>query len=1315
MLNINSHLYESIEKGCLDLKNFWFANYLTANVTEGEGRVAQVTVFIRLTRRIETLDPQFISSRMYEYQLRSGGRATHLMEKVVYGAEMICSIEKLVDWEKETKESVERNLYLAVKDYFDHAFGLDSATTQLPFELNEATCNVFSSLEAGRKSKGSFQEFIPYLRDVIHFYQDERPEKWKPVEIVLRDIPAQIETRLWSEKRNEIEFLKEQYEVTWKWIVKETRNLSKNSSLQRFPPLEKVICQFQDLLLPFWKEIEKLHENTENPEQVLEKVKSISDFLTKMIDWLAQRGKEIEIFDWLLNGTQLAALDLGDIKIRMWNMDEKFAKVFVLKVDFNQNILVDKILELTGGKKSAFELPLLLITRLEKESLAEIRRKIHDFSDEADLKRGDPNRDTWYQIALVPISSLWNDGAIEFLDFSDRVSEQSLEPLGDPNDSLEKVQQNQPQSPSLYPNLHKITPGDVSSSTKQPQLTNEFSTVVQKDEKNKEEEDESMDIDSSMLSSDLDAGMEDTESYKGPASSDNMTNMFIVVKTETNLSTQEQNSYGITENHHQTQSTDNSYTGNAGTRRNSFVTNFNKIEIKDNQDRSTTSIAASIEKSSIAAGNQNDDPGKSSGDHQREKKTRSNSSCQEEETRKHHETDYKASESASKNNRNQEKEREFGSDKKNNGLPVHEEPPSNRNIGELFSTSRQYSQLNKKGRPNVYLLNAEEMSVGEDFRCFNIGQPEGSLSSYVMRKHKVIILMGATGCGKSTLINGMVNYILGVKWNDPFRFKCVRDDESTAKNQAHSQTSSVTAYTLRHHDGMAVPYSITIIDTPGYGDTRGVQRDKEITRKIHQFLTQQETRVDEIHAACFVAASGNSRLTPTQSYIIDSVLSIFGKDVKENIRLLVTFADNAPPPVVEACLAANFPVTSASAGITFSKFNSSVLYANNDQQGDDDFCFDELFWDMGQENFHKFFTMLEKMNGKDLKSTRNVIQSRGLLEQSLKDIEQELEICFAKIENMEIFQRKMRQYGHKMESNKNFTFEKTEMHLTKMSCAKGFSAYNCRRCRDTCERPIKPKNTDRLQKRKCDKELCPCPASEHEYQTFEWRLTPVKITTTLKDMKFEYESNYDRKVSVEQLLADNLEELNVAKAKVFSLLEQVGINARKLDSTALRSNALTPSDYLSMMKSRVAEEQAPGYLTRLETLTELQNCLAADASASASYNTARSFPNQQTQHRSSNTGGASHRGNYGSKTFQHSQPVTVDGYRTATTTTAGASSNYSSGYYTRAASGPILNQHNNQSDMTRRGTSDSKEGYSSDENKDKKGIFATFKGIIFNK
>jgi hypothetical protein len=248
---------------------------------------------------------------------------------------------------------------------------------------------------------------------------------------------------------------------------------------------------------------------------------------------------------------------------------------------------------------------------------------------------------------------------------------------------------------------------------------------------------------------------------------------------------------------------------------------------------------------------------------------------------------------------------------------------NNQRIAEFFADEKnQYAKLIEKGQPNVFLLNVKETSMSDDLRWFDIGQPNDLPLSTLpgFRNHKVIILMGATGCGKSTLINGMVNYILGVQWKDPFRFKCVREDDTVAKNQAISQTSSVTAYTIHHHDGMAVPYSITIIDTPGYGDAKGIKRDKEITHKIYQFLTRQETYcVDEIHAACFVAASGDSRLTTTQRYIIDSALSIFGKDIKENIRLLVTFGDNADPPAVEACRADNFPVTSASAGIIYTK------------------------------------------------------------------------------------------------------------------------------------------------------------------------------------------------------------------------------------------------------------------------------------------------------------------------------------------------------------------------------------------------------------
>ena len=493
---------------------------------------------------------------------------------------------------------------------------------------------------------------------------------------------------------------------------------------------------------------------------------------------------------------------------------------------------------------------------------------------------------------------------------------------------------------------------------------------------------------------------------------------------------------------------------------------------------------------------------------------------------------------------------------------------SNERIGEKLR-GENYSELVE---PNVYMLKAKEHSTSTDLiRWFEIGRP----NTKSKRDHKIIILMGATGSGKSTLINGMVNYILGVKWEDPFRFKCVREDESASQNQALSQTSSVTAYTIHHRQGMSVPYSITIIDTPGYGDTRGVKRDKEITQLIHRFLTEKDVAIDHIHAACFVAASGDSRLTVTQRYILDSVLSTFGKDFKDNIRLLVTFADNADPPVVEACLAAHFPVTSA--GISYSKFNSSVLYASNEQTEDDDeedYGFDELFWDMGQENFAKFFTMLEGIEGKDLKSTRDVIQHRLILEQSLKEIERELEVCFIKIENMDNFISKIAQYGHDMERNKNLVVEKTEMKAT----------FNCRRCKK-----IRKETTHLKSRRESHEEetICKC-LPKNPHTNFAVHNIPVKVETTLGKMKSEFELNYKGKLKTEELLAKCFEELNQTKANVIHLFEQVGVAGRSLDSTALRSNALTPADYLSLMRSRVAEEQAPGYLTRLETLAELQ-------------------------------------------------------------------------------------------------------------------------------
>jgi GTP-binding protein EngB required for normal cell division len=88
------------------------------------------------------------------------------------------------------------------------------------------------------------------------------------------------------------------------------------------------------------------------------------------------------------------------------------------------------------------------------------------------------------------------------------------------------------------------------------------------------------------------------------------------------------------------------------------------------------------------------------------------------------------------------------------------------------------------------------------------------------------------------MINAMINYILGVEWDDPFRFILI-EEKIEGGSQAHSQTQGVTAYDIHYQNGFRIPFSLTIVDTPGFGDTGGIGRDKEITSAVQKFFEHQ--------------------------------------------------------------------------------------------------------------------------------------------------------------------------------------------------------------------------------------------------------------------------------------------------------------------------------------------------------------------------------------------------------------------------------------------------------------------------------------------
>jgi hypothetical protein len=366
------------------LGQLWFGDYVELDLSKENVRVtqarfvAQVTFFFRVCRRIEALCPKFIDSKLNEYQMESGGVATHLVEQVVYGAEFICCLQRTIDRQHETKENAERNLYLAAKEYFNQVFGLNNASPDLPAALDKVQCEILSSLNPGLVLEGSFQQFIQYLMDAKSFYKEDG--HWKPIEITLRSIPEQMESRLRIERDIDAKMIRKMHDIKLERILNGNGAL-KVAHLKIFPQFQDVMYQFCYLLEPLRQKIKKFHETT--PERTLE-ARQITDLLHGMMDWQIHRSSEMEKIFWLIEGIQLKMLDMAEIVMLTATNKRNRAKVFVLRAEFYPVPLIESIYAYIGNPSAiSAPLPVLPVLSADKERLQKIREELQKFSAEA--------------------------------------------------------------------------------------------------------------------------------------------------------------------------------------------------------------------------------------------------------------------------------------------------------------------------------------------------------------------------------------------------------------------------------------------------------------------------------------------------------------------------------------------------------------------------------------------------------------------------------------------------------------------------------------------------------------------------------------------------------------------------------------------------------------------------------------------------------------------------------------------------------------------------------------------------------------------
>ncbi|KAJ8273732.1 hypothetical protein GJAV_G00104910 [Gymnothorax javanicus] len=449
-------------------------------------------------------------------------------------------------------------------------------------------------------------------------------------------------------------------------------------------------------------------------------------------------------------------------------------------------------------------------------------------------------------------------------------------------------------------------------------------------------------------------------------------------------------------------------------------------------------------------------------------------------------------------------------------------------------------QITASGPRETYLLNTVREDLSKDglIRRCRFGSKDPAT------RNRTIILVGETGTGKSTLINMMLNYILGVKWEDKVRFEIIRDEGG--RPQTESQTTTITAYEIHGLESLSVPFSLTVIDTPGFGNTEGPEKDKITVQNLHMLL-KSFSGFDEIDAVCLVVKAFLCHLSPSQKYIFDTILSLFGKNLEKNIMTLFTFSDWTPPAALNLITESGVPFSkNESDEPVYFLFNNLPLQKFRKQH-------EEAFrtnWDAGTESFSKFFQAFEQMKPQSSFMTTNILQERQSLDTCVQSLESHVKDVQTKRKALLCKQKTLDELMGNMRKQKS---QDEDPYAGWKKINIGGAAIICKTCEVLCPSPPEWMSLW-LSSQKCA--FCPgkCSFKHHDFKKdvyIRW-----DKTNTETDVDDEKEAEH-KIVTIRKEISKLEQDLKSAEAEMtklqdrrFECIQQLRENALKFDSDA---------------------------------------------------------------------------------------------------------------------------------------------------------------------
>ncbi|XP_072309379.1 uncharacterized protein [Eucyclogobius newberryi] len=510
-------------------------------------------------------------------------------------------------------------------------------------------------------------------------------------------------------------------------------------------------------------------------------------------------------------------------------------------------------------------------------------------------------------------------------------------------------------------------------------------------------------------------------------------------------------------------------------------------------------------------------------------------------------------------------------------------PSASTSVGKKWSKYMTESTKLCVGPPACYQLKVKKKNLDREsdekskLRKFTLGKCN------LNHQNRTILLVGETGSGKSTLINALVNFVMGVKFEDKVWFKIIPDE--TDRPQSESQTSEVSVYEVFGFEGTVVPYSLTIIDTPGFGDTRGIEHDKITTKKLLELFKAPDevSGVKSIDAVGLVLKSSQNRINERIAYVFNSITSSFGKDMKKNIVAMMTHSDGGVPKDALKALEA--------AGVKYARDEDDkpVYFLFNNRQedkiekGEEAESFSSDMFKKAERGMVKFTKFLEKSQPQSLEKTKDVLIEREILTACIENLKERV----AHIEIQQEAIKMNKEEVEKLDQVFSNIIVRTEPYKEKEHCEK--KHLSCTRCKERCcNECVSPSKTF------CGKisfrgycSVCSGKCHQNDHALEKWKY--VTKTRQLPEPVEEVQKRYNAKTEseVKKILLEELEkEMKQLQRDKDRFLDDAFEAIEKLEKIALNADSVSTYVHLDFLIEKMKERRDTEKVMKLEKMKE---------------------------------------------------------------------------------------------------------------------------------